>query len=89
MTCDCGATPFGRHDRACYEVTLRKRPRVDCEHCGEDGQPAASKGSWFADNDWCARCEDNYEPSDDAEAFRGGEAAAYERECMSRYQELK
>lgn len=34
--------------------------------------------------DNCKRRLDNYEPDDDGECFRGGEAAAFENEQMAR-----
>lgn len=36
-----------------------------------------------------SNCEDCEPPEPDGEAFRGGEAAAYEREQMAKWQRLK
>jgi hypothetical protein len=58
--CDCGAAPFGRHDPACAVVDLRRRKRIDCEHCERDDVPGA-RGQWFIDRDYCHSCEDNYD----------------------------
>ena len=87
--CDCGQVGFGAHDRGCALVALRKRPRVVCAKCECDDQPQA-KWQKFRDMDWCASCEDNYDPPEpDGEDFRGGEAAAFQSEQMAGWQRLK
>jgi hypothetical protein len=72
--------------------------------CADDcGEPAVK--AWDMGEDYafwtreprivhlCAECwsvRDNYEPPDpDGEAFRGGEAAAYQAELMHQAQRLK
>ena len=49
--------------------------------CTKHGKPLATKYA-----SWCEDCEP---PDDDGEAFRGGEAAAFEREQMAHIQRLK
>jgi hypothetical protein len=53
-----------------------------CPTCGESREPGPYGG--FAT---CGDCYGGKEP--DGEAFRGGEAAAYEREQMAGWQRLK
>jgi hypothetical protein len=49
--------------------------------CLKHGQPLATKGASY--------CEDCEPPDADGEAFRGGEAAAYEREQQAEAWRLK
>ncbi len=90
MSCECGAAGFWqRHDPDCPVVELNRRPRIDCSKCEEDDQPQA-KGEWFISHDYCAHCEDNYEPPEpDGEDFRGGEAAAFREEQQDAARRLK
>lgn len=74
---------------AAHHGAVRAMSRVDCERCGRDDVPSAT-GEWFVERGWCRACETNYEPPEpDGEDFRGGEAAAFQREQMAEWQRLK
>jgi hypothetical protein len=64
---------------------------TDCRFCGVRDGYACVSGCDCPDCVERAEREDNYEPPEpDGEAFRGGEAAAYEAETQARIQrELK
>lgn len=71
-----------------------------CELCGEEARPVFG---WAKVDPWgqkahqdihaCQPCidrQENQEPAEpDGESFRGGEAAAYDRERMAEAQSLK
>ena len=65
----------------------------NCAYCGETFDPCAEEGMTRFCKDDCHECflRANYEPPEpDGEAFRGGEAAAFEAETQARIQrELK
>lgn len=67
-----------------------------CDDCGELATTVGKEYTWH-DRYYlvplCAVCltrrENREPPEPDGEAFRGGEAAAYENEQMARWQRLK
>lgn len=72
---------------------------ADCDDCGELATTTGKYWTWhdrYREIPLCAECAERQRrreedgPGDpDGEAFRGGEAAAYENEQMARWQRLK
>ena len=63
------------------DAPLFNGPPGDTDVCTEDFDTCPCP--------WCVEWRANREPDDDGEDFRGGEAAAYEREQQDAAQKLK